>query len=160
MNSNKLEINYSNGIEKNIVIEMCTDAEGQEFLIIHYSDYNGSYMPGYKIGEYYEETDFAFIISESMAKNLVTKNMLFKNTITGIVSNEPIYPSIYLGTTPASEKDFKDSLANTIKLLNSLELPYFLAKDNQISTKRNERVEDYIKEADEFYFAQEKLSKS
>lgn len=160
MDSNKLEINYSNGIEKNIIIEMCIDAEGQEFLIIYYSNLEGNYSRGFEIDEKYEVSDFAFDITNGFKESFISKNMLFKNTITGIVSNEPIYPSIYLGTKPTSKKDFKVSLTNTIKLLNSLELPYFLAKDNQISTKRNERVEDYIREADELYFAQEKLNKS
>ncbi len=160
MDSNKLEINYSNGIEKNIIIEMCTDAEGQEFLIIYYSNLEGNYSRGFEIDEKYEVSDFAFDITNGFKESFISKNMLFKNTITGIVSNEPIYPSIYLGTKPTSKKDFKVSLTNTIKLLNSLELPYFLAKDNQISSKRNERVEDYIREADELFFAQEKLNKS
>lgn len=160
MDSNKLEINYSNGIEKNIVIEMCTDAEGQEFLIIYYSNLEGNYSRGFEIDEKYEVSDFAFDITNSFKECFISKNMLFKNSVTGIVTNEPIYPSVYLGTKPESEKDFKVSLANTIKLMESLGLPYFLAKDGQISSKRNERVEDYIKEADELYFVQEKLSKS
>ncbi len=160
MDSNKLEINYSNGIEKNIIIEMCTDAEGQEFLIIYYSNLEGSYNKGYEINEKYEVSDFVFNLTNGFPENLINKNMLLKNSITGIVTNEPIYPSVYLGTKPASEKDFKVSLANTIKLMESLGLPYFLAKDGQISSKRNEKVEDYIKEADELYFAQEKLNKS
>ncbi len=160
MDSNKLEISYSNGIEKNIIIEMCTDALGQEFLIIYYSNLEGNYSRGFEIDEKYEVSDFAFDITNGLQKNLINKDMLFKNYITGIVSNEPIYPSIYLGTKSASGKDFNVSLANTIKLIESLGLPYFLAKDGQISSKRNERVEDYIREADELYFAQEKLNKS
>lgn len=43
--------------------------------------------------------------------------------------------------------------------MEEIDYPYFLAKDGEISSKRNERIEDYIKEADEIYFAQERLNK-
>lgn len=159
MGNNELEINYSNGIEKNIIFEMCTDALGQEFLIVHYSNYNGGYTKGFALGENNEEADFAFDITNRFSKEFLKSNMLFKNIITGIVSNEPIYPSIYLGTKASSSKEFNKALANSIKLIEEIDYPYFLAKDGQISSKRNERIEDYIKEADEIYFAQERLNK-
>lgn len=159
MGNNELENNYSNGIEKNVIFEMCTDAEGQEFFIVHYSNYSGNYTPGFALGENDEEIDFAFDITNRFSKEFLRSNMLFKNLFTGIVSNEPIYSSIYLGTKVSSSKEFKISLANSIKVIEELGYPYFLAKDSEISSKRNERVEDYIKEADEIYFSQERLSK-
>lgn len=151
-----LEINYSNGVEKNIILEIGTDACGQEFLTIHYSNYKGGYTPGFALGKNYEEADFAFDITNRFSKDLLRSDMLFKNLFTGIVSNEPIFPSIYLGTKASSLEDFNKSLANSIKLIEEINYPYFLAKDGMISSKRNERVADYIKEADEIYFAQEK----
>lgn len=79
-----LEINYSNGFEKNIILEICTDACGQEFLIIHYSNYNGGYTPGFALGENNEEADFAFDITNRFRNELLRDHMLFKNLITGI----------------------------------------------------------------------------
>lgn len=86
MGNNELGINYSNGIEKNIIFEMCTDALGQEFLIVHYSNYNGGYTRGFALGENDEEADFAFDITNRFSKDFLKSNMLFKNIITGIVS--------------------------------------------------------------------------
>lgn len=159
MEQQNTKINYNNGVEKNVIFEMCTDATGQEFFIVHYSNYNGGYTPGFALGINNEEADFAFDITSRFSKEFLKNNMLFKNIITGIVSNEPIYPSIYLGTKASSSEEFRKSLANSIKLIEEIDYPYFLAKDGEISSKRNEREEDYIKEADEIYFAQERLNK-
>lgn len=144
----------------NIILEICTDATGLQFFVIYYSTMDDGYKPGYEIaeqtGEQYEENDFAFNLSNGLEKEAITENMLFRNILTRETTNEQDYPSIYLGTKPAEEEVFKTSLANTIKLIKKLGYPYFLSNNGITSEKRNRREdEDYIKEADELYFAQE-----
>lgn len=146
---------YSNKVEKCIVLNLCTDATGLQFFIVYYSSLDGDYKPGYEIGEHYEETDFAMDFSKGLKEEAITENMIFKHIFKGEIIDKPTYPSIFLGTKPADEEAFKLSLANTIKLIMELKYPYYFAKNGSISEKKNRRENDYLREADKLYFAQE-----